>query len=95
MTQSYIALIKAITEEVKEALDQGLLVKTKTQVTKNDKLQAVFFITIDDPDDIMGLLKVIHGTDAMSYPEENTFEAKTADGWVTRFELTTKEASHG
>ena len=34
MTQSYIALIKAITEEVREALDQGLLVKTKTQVTK-------------------------------------------------------------
>lgn len=90
MTQSYIALIKAITEEVREALDQGFLVKTKTQVTKNDKLQAVFFITIDDPDDIMGLLKSFHGTDTMSYPEENTFEAKTSDGWVTRFELTTE-----
>lgn len=61
MTQSYIALIKAITEEVREALDQGLLVKTKTQVTKNDNLQAVFFITIDDPDDIMSLLKSFHG----------------------------------
>lgn len=95
MTQSYIALIKAITEEVREALDQGLLVKTKTQVTKNDKLQAVFFITIDDPDDIMGLLKVIHGTDAITYPKENTFEAKTTDGWVTRFELTIEEAVHG
>ena len=95
MTQSYIALIKAITEEVREALDRGLLVKTKTQVTKDDKLQAVFFITIDNPDEVMGLLKVIHGTDAITYPEENTFEAKTADGWVTRFELTTKEASRG
>ena len=95
MTQSYIALIKAITEEVREALDQGLLVKTKTQMTKNDKPQAVFFITIDDPDDIMGLLKSFHGTDTMSYPEENTFEAKTADGWVTRFELTTEETVHG
>lgn len=94
MTQSYIALIKAITEEVREALDQGLLVKTKTQVTKNDNLQAVFFITIDDPDDIMGLLKSFHGTDTMSYPEENTFEAKTSDGWVTRFELTIEDA-HG
>lgn len=94
MTQSYIALIKAITEEVREALDQGLLVKTKTQMTKNDKPQAVFFITIDDPDDIMGLLKSFHGTDTMSYPEENTFEAKTSDGWVTRFELTT-EVVHG
>ena len=94
MTQSYIALIKAITEEVREALNQGLLVKTKTQVTKNDNLQAVFFITIDDPDDIMGLLKSFHGTDTMTYPEENTFEAKTSDGWVTRFELTT-EVSHG
>ena len=95
MTQSYIALIKAITEEVREALDQGLLVKTKTQVTKNDKLQAIFFITIDNPDEVMGLLKVIHGTDAITYPEENTFEARTTDGWVTRFELTTKEATHG
>lgn len=95
MTQSYIALIKAITEEVREALDQGLLVKTKTQVTKNDKPQAVFFITIDDPDDIMGLLKSFHGTDAMNYPEENTFEARTSDGWVTRFELTTEEVTHG
>lgn len=94
MTQSYIALIKAIAEEVREALDQGLLVKTKTHITKNDKLQAVFFITIDDPDDIMNLLKSFHGTDAMSYPEENTFEAKTSDGWVTRFELTT-EVVHG
>lgn len=94
MTQSYIALIKAITEEVREALDQGLLVKTKTQVAKNDNLQAVFFITIDDPDDIMGLLKSFHGTDAMTYPKENTFEAKTSDGWVTRFELTT-EVAHG
>lgn len=95
MTQSYIALIKAITEEVREALDQGLLVKTKTQVTKNDKLQAVFFITIDDPDDIMGLLKSFHGTDTMTYPAENTFEAKTSDGWVTRFELTIEGAVHG
>lgn len=95
MTQSYIALIKAITEEVREALDQRLLVTTKTQVTKDDKLQAVFFITIDNPDEVMGLLKVIHGTDTITYPAENTFEAKTADGWVTRFELTTKEATHG
>lgn len=95
MTQSYIALIKAITEEVREALDQGLLVKTKTQVTKNNNLQAVFFITIDDPDDIMGLLKSLHGTDTMTYPKENTFEAKTSDGWVTRFELTTEEVVHG
>lgn len=95
MTQSYIALIKAITEEVREALDQGLLVKTKTQVTKNDKLQAVFFITIDNPDEVMSLLKSFHGTDTMSYPEENTFEAKTADGWVTRFELATEEIVHG
>ena len=94
MTQSYIALIKAITEEVREALDQGLLVKTKTQMTKNDNLQAVFFITIDDPDDIMGLLKSFHGTDTMTYPAESTFEAKTSDGWVTRFELTT-EVVHG
>lgn len=95
MTQSYIALIKAITEEVREALDQGLLVKTKTQITKNDKLQAVFFIAIDNPDEVMGLLKVIHGTDTITYPIENTFEARTTDGWVTRFELTTKEATHG
>lgn len=94
MTQSYIALIKAITEEVREALDQGLLVKTKTQVTKDDKLQAVFFITIDDPDDIISLLKSFYGTDTMTYPKENTFEAKTSDGWVTRFELTT-EVVHG
>ena len=93
MTQSYIALIKAITEEVREALDQGLLVKT--QVTKNDNLQAVFFITIDNPDEIMALLKSFHGTDTMSYPEENTFEARTSDGWVTRFELTTEEIVHG
>lgn len=95
MTQSYIALIKAITEEVREALDQGLLVKTKTQITKNDKPQAVFFITIDDSDDIMGLLKSFHGTDTMTYPKENTFEAKTSDGWVTRFELTTEDTAHG
>ncbi len=95
MTQSYIALIKAITEEVREALDQGLLVKTKTQVTKNDNLQAVFFITIDDPDDIMSLLKSFHGTDTMTYPKGNTFEARTSDGWVTRFELTTEEIAHG
>ena len=95
MTQADIALIKAITEEVREALDQGLLVKTKTQVTKNDKLQAIFFITIDNPDEVMGLLKVIHGTDTITYPEENTFEARTTDGWVTRFELTTEEIVYG
>lgn len=95
MTQSYIALIKAITREVREALDQGRLVKTKTQMIKDDKPQAVFFITIDNPDEVMALLKIIHGTDAITYPEENTFEAKTSDGWVTRFELTTKEATHG
>ena len=95
MTQSYIALIKAITEEVRRALDQGLLVKTKTQVTKNDKLQAVFFITIDNPNEVMGLLKVIHGTDTITYPKENTFETKTADGWVTRFELTIEEVANG
>lgn len=94
MTQSYIALIKAITEEVRGALDRGFLVKTKTQVTKNDNLQAVFFITIDNPDDIMSLLKSFHGTDTMTYPTENTFEARTSDGWVTRFELTT-EVVHG
>ena len=34
------------------------------------------------------------GTDTMTYPKENTFEAKTSDGWVTRFELTT-EVAHG
>lgn len=94
MTQSYIALIKAVTEEVREALDQGLLVKTKTQVTKNNNLQAVFFITIDNPDEVMALLKSFHGTDTMTYPTENTFEAKTSDGWVTHFELTT-EVIHG
>lgn len=95
MTQSYIALIKAITEEVREALDQGLLVKTKTRITKDDKPQAVFFITINNPDEVMNLLKSFHGTDTMTYPKENTFEAKTSDGWVTRFELTTEDAVHG
>lgn len=95
MTQSYIALIKAITEEVREALDQRLLVKTKTQVTKNNNLQAVFFITIDNPDEVMALLKSFHGTDTMTYPKENTFEARTSDGWVTRFELTIESTVHG